>query len=49
MAELKLSFAVSVHSSERQALVHAGALLVRRLLHHPAVLRLHLPGQDMDW
>ena len=38
----------SVHRRERQVLVHAGALLLRRLLHHSALFRLHLLGQDVD-
>ena len=37
-----------LHCGQRQVLVHAGAVLLRRLLHDSAVLRLHLPGQDLD-
>ena len=39
---------ISVPRRQRQVLVHAGPLLVRRLLHNPSLLRLDLPGQDMD-
>ena len=38
----------SVHCSFRQDLLHAGALLLRRLLHHPALLCLDLPRQNLD-
>ncbi len=37
-----------VHRRERQVLVHAWAVLLRGLLHHPPVLRVHLPGPDLD-
>ena len=39
---------ISVHCGKRQVLVHAGAVLVRRLLHHSSVFRLHLLGPDLD-
>lgn len=30
-------------------MVHAGTLLVRRLLHHTALVRIALPGSHLDW
>ena len=38
----------SVHCGFRQDLFHARALLLCGLLHHPALFRLHLLGQDLD-
>lgn len=32
-----------------QVVVHAGTLLVRRLLHHTALVRIALPGSHLDW
>jgi len=29
-------------------MVHVGDVLVRGLLHNPSVLRVHLPGSDVD-
>ena len=37
-----------VHRCQRQVLVHAWALLLRRLLHHSALFCINILGQDMD-
>ena len=41
-------FLFAVYRRERQVLVHAGNVLVRGLLHDPALLRQHLPRPDLD-
>lgn len=38
----------AVYCSIRQAVVHARDVLLRGLLHHPSVLRVHLHGQNVD-
>ena len=43
--EIKL---VSVHCCFGQVLVHVGALLLCRLLHHPTLFCIYIPGQNMD-
>lgn len=37
-----------VHRGQRQVVVYVGDVLVRRLLHNTALLRLHLFGPHVD-
>ena len=43
------SMRFQVHSGLGQVLVHVGALLLRGLLHHSSIIRVHLPWQNLDW
>ena len=45
--EFKISFS-PVYCCFGQILVHVGALLLRRLLHHSALFCINILGQDMD-